>query len=317
MTTISAEPILLSQHANTSHRVDTLIATYPRWIHAEQRTHRIISLDEHLQFLEPTPSLMADPNLSRNAASSRAIPVAKMIADIEADPAVPLFWGKNIGGMQATEELPKHLIVIARDNWLYAMDNAIKVAKMMAHLADDEETGKPIGAHKQIINRLLEPFMHIRVLVSATEWGNFLALRDHADAEPHIQILARCIRDVLTLKPHQVLKPGEWHMPYITAADRAEVRDRNPENALDALRKISTARCASLSYMTVDSKPMPLFRAIELHDKLVGSTPIHASPTEHVAQADEFSSLPGGGWRNNHEHRNFRGFRQYRAMIGG
>ena len=102
MTTITAKTILRSRNAANPEKVlSTLLLRYPRWIHAEDRTHRIISLNEALQFDEPTPSLMADRNLSRNAASSRAIPVEKLIADVLADPAIPLFWGKNQRGMQA------------------------------------------------------------------------------------------------------------------------------------------------------------------------------------------------------------------------
>jgi hypothetical protein len=317
VTTISAQTILSSQHAYQPHRLTGMMLHYPRWIHAEQRTHRVISLEEALEFLEATPSVMADPNLSRNAASSRAIPVAKMIADIEADPAVPIFWGKNVAGMQANEELPPHLIVIARDNWLYALENAIKVAKMMANLAPDED-GPVVGAHKQIINRLLEPFMHIRVFVSATEWDNFLELRDHEAAEPHIQVLARAVREELAKPAMQVLLPGEHHLPWIKSADRAEAAySIASADTIGYLRKLSTARCASTSYLTVDQKEMSPFAACELHDKLVSARPIHASPTEHIAEADEFSKLPGGGWRGQKAHRNFVGFKQYRAIVEG
>jgi len=314
VTTISAKPILSSQLIGHPHRLDTILATYPRWIHAEGRTHRALRIAEGLEVLPPTPSLMEDPFLSRNAASSRAIPVAKMIDDILSDPAVPVFWGKNVAGMQANEELPKHLASKARDIWLSSMHAAIAHARAMVALGIDDAE-RPIGAHKQIVNRMLEPYMHIRVLVSATEWSNFLALRIHEAAEPHIQMLAREIKACLDLPAMQELRPGEWHLPYVDESDKNFARDNFPQNQLDYLRKLSTARCASTSYLTVDSKPMLPSVAEALHDKLVGASPLHASPAEHPAQADEKGTLFNATWRNAGQHRNYVGFRQYRAML--
>lgn len=314
MTTISAKPILSSQLIGHPHRLDTILATYPRWIHAEGRTHRALRIAEGLEVLPPTPSLMEDPLLSRNAASSRAIPVAKMIEDILSDPAVPVFWGKNVAGMQANEELPKHLASKARDIWLSSMHAAIAHARAMVALGIDDAE-RPIGAHKQIVNRMLEPYMHIRVLVSATEWSNFLALRIHEAAEPHIQLLAREIKACLDLPAMQELRPGDWHLPFVDESDKNFARDNFPQNQLDYLRKLSTARCASTSYLTVDSKPMLPSVAEALHDKLVGASPLHASPAEHPAQADEKGTLFNATWRNAGQHRNYVGFRQYRAML--
>lgn len=348
MTEISAKTILRSRNTAAPDKVlSTLLLRYPRWIHAEQRTHRVIPLEEGLDFLEPTPSLMADPNLSRNAASSRAIPVKKLIKDVIDDPAIPLFWGKNQRGMQAVEEncAPVMLDVPGvppfegdttlgeftnEEAWLQAMHSAIKFA----------EAFDAAGYHKQIVNRLLEPFSHITVLVSATEWDNFLELRDHPDAEPHIQMLAReirkCLEDESTI---QDLEPGGWHLPFITEEDKRSVIewDDGEENrractqgwvarnqwawyGLSKLKKLSVARCASTSYKTVDGFDMTLEKAIALHDKLVGSTPIHASPAEHVAQADdygqEFCDGLGSDWEHPEQHGNFKGFRQYRHMLG-
>lgn len=315
MTIISAEPILSSQLWRQPHRLDTVLATYPRWIHAEGRTHRALRIDEGLEFLPRTPSPMEDPALSRNAASSRAIPVAKMIEDILSHPAVPIFWGKNVAGMQANEELSPPHARKARDIWLSSMDAAIKHARAMVELGIDDEE-RPIGAHKQIVNRMLEPYMHIRVLFSATEWSNFLALRIHAAAEPHIQMLAREIKACLDLPAMQDLRPGEWHLPFILPEERAAIAaEPFYDPAIDHLRALSTARCASTSYMTVDSLPMTIPRALELHRKLVGASPLHASPAEHIAMADEKVDTMLSTWRYKPQHRNYVGFRQYRAML--
>ena len=300
MTTISAQTILRSRNAAAPDKVlSTLLLRYPRCIHSEFMTHRA---------------------LSRNAASSRAIPVEKLIKDVMENPFVPMFWGKNQKGMQAGEECstqvrwPDYNDPLHREeSWLRAGDAAINAASAFAEA----------GYHKQIVNRLLEPFAHITTLVSATEWDNFLELRDHPDAEPHIQVLAqeirKCLEDESTI---QTLHPGQWHAPFVDyTPGHAFFIDGNVIHPQEAI-KLSVARCASTSYKTVDGFDMTLERAIDLHDKLVSSRPIHASPAEHVAQADDFhpKQMRGRrpvGWQNKHQHANFVGFRQYRHMLPG
>lgn len=323
MTTISCETILTSNLAGTSKRLSTFLWTYPRWIHAEGRTHRVISIGEDFEILAPTPSPMECVDLSRNAASSRAIPVQKMIDAILADPAVPLFWGKNVAGMQHKEELGPVERQKAYDIWMQSMESQIAYAKAMCALGIDDEN-RPISAHKQIVNRMLEPYMHIKVLVSATEWSNFLGLRDHGDAEPHIMLLAQAVREELAKPVEQTLHPGEWHMPFVSADDwrDAYLGAEAGGDPIDAARKLSVARCASTSYKTVDGFDMTFDRAEALHDKLVAATPLHASPAEHVAQADllhtaheDEAGWHPERWENPRQHGNFVGFRQYRKML--
>lgn len=279
MTTISSTTILRSRNAAAPDKVlSTLLLRYPRCIHAEFMTHRVFS---------------------RNAASSRAIPVEKLIKDVEENTFFPIHWGVNQRGMQAGEQLDEDDRWAAAVEWQLAAESAVSHARNLANR----------GLHKQIVNRVLEPFAHIMVLVSSTEWDNFLELRDHPDAEPHIQVLAREIRKCLDRDDDiQELQPGEWHLPF--AADE--------EMTVDYRIKMSVARCASTSYKTVDGFDMTLDKAVALHDRLVGSTPIHASPAEHVAQADEFSHHSSEGfvgWAHSHQHGNFVGFRQYRHML--
>lgn len=318
MTTISAQTILRSRHAQRPDKVlSTLLLRYPRWIHAELMTHRV---------------------LSRNAASSRAIPVAKLIQDVLDNPAMPIHWGKNQKGMQASAECNEPVLIsgypnyydfdtpLARENaWLLARSEIIRIVKAF----------DAAGYHKQVINRLLEPFAHITVLVSATEWSNFLALRDHPDAEPHITMLAREIRKELDREDNiQLLQPGQWHLPFVNLPDDIELAKRSitangilrkipmPHEVTERLIKKSVACCASTSYKTVDGFDMTIDKAVELHDKLVGSTPLHASPAEHVAQADEWCERADQGdavWLYSEQHGNFAGggFRQYRKMLPG
>ena len=308
MTIISATIIAdsIGEHAP---RLTTMLLCYPRWIHAEGRTHRVVRIGEDMEIEVRTPSLMEDPNLSRNASSARAIPVNKMIKDVIDAPAVPLFWGKNQKGMQGGEEHDARVRVLSTDfggsdrrdadwtmsnvsAWLTARDHAVSMAMRFAEA----------GYHKQIVNRLLEPFSHIRVVVSASEWSNFYALRRHADAEPHIKLLADRMWAAMEASTPRLLQPGEWHLPFVNEADMLSIGDYRrgldtPEDYFaeacgDDTIKLSVARCASTSYRTVDGFDMTPDRAVDLHDKLVASTPLHASPCEHQARVDEIDE----GW---------------------
>ena len=283
MTTHSAQSILRSRNTASGDVVSTLVLRYPRCIHAEFMTHRMFS---------------------RNAASSRAIPVAKLIQDVMENPFIPVHWGKNQKGMQAEEECNNGVLfgndylTHREEAWLTARNRAVEAAQAF----------DAAGYHKQIVNRLLEPFAHITVLVSSTTWDNFLELRDHKDAEPHIQILAREVRKVLDEAPIQDLAPGEWHTPFVTDGENTKLYG-------DEALKLSVARCASTSYKTVDGFDMDLDRAVAIYDRLVGSRPLHASPLEHVCQADLWHTWSDKGWDNQHEHGNFTGFRQLRKQV--
>jgi thymidylate synthase ThyX len=231
-------------------RLSTLSLRYPRFIHSEVMTHRAFS---------------------RNASSSRAIPIERMIQDVLDDPAMPIEWGANQPGMQAggVVDDPEECKRI----WLAARDDAVLQARDLAEM----------GVHKQIVNRILEPYMHINVLVSATEWGNFFTLRDHADAQPEIRELAQAIKVAMSESKPKELQWGEWHTPYSENGDKL----------------MSVACCASVSYKTVEGKTMSFERAGAIYDKLMGP-PFHASPFEHVATP----CIEGSG--------NFQGWRQWR-----
>lgn len=270
----------------------------PRFIHAEFMTHRMFS---------------------RNASSSRAIPVMRMIQMVRQNPAMPIHWGKNQPGMQAREELDLDLKAEAYSMWRGALHHALAHAEEMAK----------IGIHKQIVNRILEPFMHIKVVVTATDYKNFFALRDHEDAQPEIRELAKQMKLALEGAMPNQLKPGDWHLPYITAKDWSIAynrvkygritRDEPHQNELlYVLRKASVARCARVSYMNHDGSDPDLTKDIELHDKLVVATPLHASPAEHQATPDDWNMNMQNGelsWVNPHQHGNLRGWCQYRKML--
>lgn len=282
MTTITAKSVLASRHAISGDTLHTLLLRYPRWLHSEVMTHRLFS---------------------RNAASSRAIPALKLIEDILADPALPIVWTKNQKGMQGSEELSYMEQRTARFCWLRAMNAAIAEARYLMG----------IGAHKQVINRILEPYAHITVLVSATNWTNFLALRDHPAAEPHLQMLAREVRKALEGADIETRHPGEWHLPFVSDVEAQGMSEPDA-------RRLSVARCASTSYKTVDGFDMTLERARQIYADLTASTPPHASPFEHVAQADWMMMKKLFGkpeWERPHWHGNFTGFMQLRKTLPG
>jgi len=273
MTTISAS-VIADSISVPEIRLTTLQLRYPRFIHAEFMTHRVFS---------------------RNASSSRAVPVEKLIADIERDPAMPLHWGKNQPGMQAHKQLTGYELGVAKGHYLAALQDALVHA---THLHE-------IGAHKQLVNRILEPFTHINVVVTATEWDNFFALRDHPDAEPHIQMLAREIKRAMSESTPKKLRMYEWHLPYVSAEEQEEADS-------GTLCKISAARCARVSYLTQEGKKPARDTDLALYERLAGSEPLHASPLEHQASPD-FRSWTG--WHYNNQHGNFIGWRQFRKIV--
>ena len=260
-------------------RLTTLQLRYPRFIHSEVMTHRVFS---------------------RNASSSRAIPVKKLISDIIEDTAMPIHWGKNQPGMQANEE-HYDLVKISdseslsrEDAWLKARDSAVEIA---VHFMN-------AGYHKQIVNRILEPFSHISVVCTATDFNNFFALRSHKDAQPEIKCLSDRMKEALEISTPTFLKNGEWHLPYVLEHEK--------DFSLDIKRKISVARCARVSYLKHDGTKPDINKDVELHDTLVVSTPLHASPAEHQATPD---IKLNSGWENPDKHGNLRGYIQYRKTL--
>ena len=269
MTTITAK-VIEDSIADHGVRLTTLQLCYPRFIHAEFMTHRVFS---------------------RNASSSRAIPVAKMIEQVRNDPAMPIHWGQNQAGMQANEELRPLAREGAKQLWVQAARDAAAVAQVMAD----------IGLHKQVANRILEPYQYMHVIVTATEWDNFFELRAHPDAQPEIHALALVMKHAFAESRPITLLEGQWHLPYVTRAELAEHFDN-----MDLLLKVSAARCARVSYLTHDGQTPSIEKDVALYERLVGGVPLHASPIEHQATPMAEADLWSG---------NFRGWMQNRKLV--
>lgn len=263
---IQAKIVLDSIAPDSKVRLTTMELIYPRFIHAEFMTHRMFS---------------------RNAASSRAIPTKKMLKMVEENPAMPVYWGKNKRGMAAEEELNEEQTKVAKAGWLAARSEAVKWATTLYEL----------GIHKQIVNRIVEPWKHITVICTATQWSNFYALRRHKDAQPEIHRLADLMFEA---QENSIPTEREWHIPYI----------QDDEELLPTHTKcqVGAARCARVSYLT-HAGTRSREKDIELYDRLLnGSGHGHWSPFEHVAKAH---------WDPFHRSGNIHGWTQYRKMFEG
>lgn len=272
--TIEAK-VILDSVSPGGVRLTTLQLRYPRFIHAEFMTHRMFS---------------------RNASSSRAVPVKKLIEDVIRDTAMPIHWGKNQPGMQAREE-HNFLVEVMKpeEDWFSEVtaDTAWQVARDLAiGLAEAYDAA---GYHKQIVNRLLEPFSHINVVCTATEWDNFFALRLHPDAQPEIQKLAECMKNVMDLS---LPISRSVHLPYLT---ESELINRNAIG-FDNLYSLSAARCARVSFLTYEGKEPDIVKDLELASKLKDRDDPHWSPWEHAAKAS--TAMPSAmffnlrGWKS-------------------
>lgn len=275
---------------------------YPRFIHSELMTHRLFS---------------------RNAMSSRAVPIKKMIEQVRNNPATPIHWGANQAGMQADKECNQkveiafdayHESKIDRESaWCYAAEQAAYIAGQMSEA----------GYHKQIVNRILEPFQMMKTVLTATEFDNFFWLRRHADAQPEIKELADCMYQAYSEAEAEELKSGEWHTPYVEhffASDGDSMLEYHSCNigisSKDAL-KVSASCCAQVSYRVLDNS---LDKALAIYDQLVDSKPVHASPFEHQAKPMANIEWYENGATHVDNNRkywsgNLKGWVQYRQLI--
>jgi hypothetical protein len=204
---------------------------------------------------------------------------------IRDNPATPVSWGKNQPGMKASEELTGPESKNAIHIWNQAKEDALHWADALAH---------KIGIHKQIANRITEPWMTMKTVISGTEWANFFHLRNHADAQPEIKALAEAMTVAYTTHLPVALKPGEWHLPYITTATyvptgELQYFDENFNRlSLEDAKIISASCCAQVSYRKND----PTFsKAFKIWEQLIENDPVHASPIEHQATPMDIDSM--------------------------
>lgn len=275
MITINAKVILASIASGVP--LTTMEVVFPKFLLSEFNTHRMFS---------------------RNSASSRAIPFKKNLESVLQDPFIPLRFQRHHTGMQGAEYLEgeEHNEAVAA--WLTARDSACREALDLFER----------GITKQICNRILEPFMWHTVIVTATDFGNFFALRDHPDAEIHMQALAREMLNAYINAPRQEFDYGGWHIPYGEQSEGAavlnDVEQHNERAMIEKALHRSVVNCARVSYLK-HQEMLSDEEVDERFNKLAAAG--HMSPFEHQARV----SL-----QINNKASNFRApWYQYRKML--
>jgi thymidylate synthase ThyX len=255
-----------SRNQETNDRLVSFeIANFPKVLLQELNTHRL---------------------LSRNAASSRAMPVAKVIERVKTEPYIPTFR-ENQRGMVGKVLVDQERADKAVHIYKTALDRAIEQAEQLGALQ----------IHKEAVNRLLEPFMTVPVIVSGTEWQNFFNLRTSPNATPDFQAVALLLEKLYRSNRPQVLSHGEMHLVY---------SDYIPDHLslIDRL-KVMSARCARISYTNHGSNVMDIEKDLQLAENLLQDG--HLSPLEHLAWA--IGKREGLGINT----RNYQGFLSFRA----
>lgn len=270
---IKVEVLADSLNMETGDRLTTIEAVYPRVIHSELKTHRVFST---------------------NSSSSRAIPIQKMIEDVKQNPYIPRAFGLKQKGMQ-----PKKFLT-AGENWSIEYQHALDWwSDSMWTAIERAEEGAELGLHKQIVNRILEPYQHITTIISATDWDNFLELRTELDesgnpmADIPIYDLAMEVKKALDTHQPNELEYGQWHEPLAGGDGYDEL------SAVDQHR-VSIARIARTSYLNTHGS-RPVEKELELYWQLSNNK--HLTPLEHIATATEAG-----------RHANFSGFKSHRAF---
>lgn len=254
-------------------RITTFEVEHHRWILAEINKHRM---------------------LSNNYQSSRAVPVSKIIDQVVSNPATPVFWGKNQTGMQASEQCDNDIdlpMFTSKESWVDTLPIEAAWETTAEIFAEYAECFNSAGYHKQIVNRLLEPFMMVKGVITATEWDNFFFLRRHKDAQPELQELANCMFEAMKQSSPDRLDIGFWHLPYV----RCE-RDFNSKQiyttsldevikdedllTLEQAKKVSAVACAQVSFRNLDLSPETVER---VYSRLVDGEQPHAVCLEHQA----------------------------------
>lgn len=257
------------------------------------------------------PEFNTHRSVSRNFQSSRAVPVEKMLEQVRNDPALPVHWGKNQRGMVAEEECSNKIVYFGNlydmmsvdEFWRDAAESSVAYAECLVKA----------GYHKQIVNRLLEPFMWTKGVVTATReaFEAFFKLRCAYDAQPEIKLLAERMREAIGTSKLRKLKYGEWHLPY---SDHA-----NEDLTIKDKVKVSTSCCAQVSFRVLDDS---LDKAKKIYDMLnlptngvFSESSPHFSPTEHQAlcmKPEDNEGLTGSDVGGNFQTKNFF---QYRKML--
>ncbi|AIW02826.1 putative thymidylate synthase [Acinetobacter phage P577] len=257
-TNITAK-VIADSISPSGQRITTFEIEYPRFILAELNTHKM---------------------LEKNSSSSRAIPITKMIEQIESNGATPLYWGKTKSGMQAGEEVVGNDLSVIQYLWGLARSSAVASADILSQM----------GLHKQTANRLLEPFQMMKTVITGTDWDNFFNLRIHPDAQPEFCMLAYKMYMAMQDSAPVKLVAGQWHLPFVHTfiskdgvqyySDGISPLSGGKQLSLEEAIRVSASCCAQTSYRKSDDS---LEKADKIFDMLIKADVLHASPFGHLA----------------------------------
>jgi thymidylate synthase ThyX len=211
---LAKERVVLLEYSKNylnGNKFATFLIRFPKILLAELNTHR---------------------QLVRNCGSSRAIPSATFIDSITNDPYIPPFSQNRPGMTGLALEYDSEEYQEAEELWLQARD----------YLCATVKDYKELGIHKQDANRLLEPFYHVDIVLSGTDWINFFKLRTAPDAQPAFRAIALKMQQLLDTTCPNPLMPDEWHIPFMDAhpdTDKLSLEDK---------LKVAIARIARVSY---------------------------------------------------------------------
>ena len=258
VTNITAK-VIADSISPSGNRITTFEIEYPRFILSELNTHKM---------------------LEKNSSSSRAIPIIKMIEQIETNGATPLYWGKTKSGMQAGEEVVGNDLSVIQYLWDLARSNAVASADILSQM----------GLHKQTSNRLLEPFQMMKTVVTGTDWDNFFNLRIHPDSQPEFCMLAYKMYMAMKESTPVKLVAGQWHLPFVHTfiskegvqyySDGINPLSGGKQLSLEEAIRVSASCCAQTSYRKSDDS---LEKADKIFDMLIKADVLHASPFGHLA----------------------------------
>lgn len=270
MTNIKAE-IIADSINKYDNRLTTFQITLPKALLAELNTHRV---------------------LSKNAASSRAIPNGKFQ---QLPSWTPIRWGMNQSGMSAKEEnLEGEALLEAQQIWEDAIYYCKRASTRLAEL----------GLHKQWANRLNDWHIMVDDVITGTEWDNFFNLRIHPSAQPEMDYLARMMRFKMNTNIPVHLTRGRWHLPFVSEQEQLEY-------SIQDQLIMSTARCCRVSYNNHGGNRSTLEEDKRTYSMLgldQDIEPKHASPCEHQATPDD-------NLREKHLYGNLKGWIQHRKVI--
>jgi hypothetical protein len=261
--------------------------------------------------------------LNHSVKSNRAIPCKNIRREVLDDPYVPVHFGSNQPGMVADKEHPFQKLV--RNTWKAARYPAVGV-----HWFLDK-----IGVHKEVCNRLLNPWQWVRETLTGTELDNFYNLRLHRDAQKDVYVLAKAMYQAQEKSSPELLQAGEWHVPYVGTyreGGKLVYADTNGDRiSSEEAIKCSAARCARSSYDKHDGTSTNLKNDLKLYQRLIDSDPAHASPCEHIGTPMEYPEIEmdqgieyyddtNVGWSHVDKEGffwsgNFKGWIQYRKLL--